>query len=209
MVGRKSIFYTFKNFTKLLKKKNLISIRFVTGEFEGDKKRIDFEKIKKTAEKLKKNNDIETRDKDRLNEQTINKIMEAIRIQLKLESIEDAWILVTGLLQGGGSNLKAGNAVSFSIEEKSLTSHELNKYITQQKKGITIRQFARAISDNVADIALILNLPGDLHRQMKLEYPDLSDSDAVWCSNFQTYNKRCPEHVRLWLVSNYKSRFNR
>lgn len=43
---------------------------------------------------------------------------------------------------------------------------------------------------------------------MRFERPTLSDTEAAWCSNFQTSNPNCPDSVRNWLVSNHRYRFN-
>lgn len=168
----------------------------------------DLNKIRSIAESIKKKN-INVQTTNIFSEEIIEIIMKNIKQKLQLDDIETAWILVTGVLQKGGSNQKAGNAISFTVGEKSLTSHELQKFIKEVIKNGTNRQLAKSIADDVAKIALEFNIPGDLHAQMKFEFPNLSDSDAVWCSNFQTTNPRCPESVRNWLISNYRSRFNK
>ena len=141
--------------------------------------------------------------------ESVKKIIESIVVNLKLNEDETAWILITGVLQLGGSNQKAGNSVSFTVSEYTLTSQQLNNAIKKITKNGTNRQLARSISNEVAQIALALNIPGDLHSQMALECPNLSETEKVWCSNFQTQNPNCPDNVREWLVANYKSRFNR
>ncbi len=42
---------------------------------------------------------------------------------------------------------------------------------------------------------------------MKLEILDVSKDEAIWASDFQTYNPKCPEWVRNWLINNYRKRF--
>lgn len=104
----------------------------------------------------------------------------------------------------GGSNHKSGNAVSYNLGEYSLSPQQLNNFIKKVVNNGTNRQLARTIADEIAEIVLALNIPGDLHTQMLLEYPNLSDTEKIWClSNI------CPENVRKWLVENYRSRFNR
>ncbi len=139
----------------------------------------------------------------------VEKIIENVITNLKLEESETAWILITGVLQLGGSNQKAGNSISFTLGAHTLTAQQLNNIIKKTTKNGTNRQLARSIADEVAQIATSLNIPGDLHSQMALEYPDISETDKVWCSNFQTQNPNCPDLVRDWLVKNYKSRFNK
>jgi len=116
---------------------------------------------------------------------------------------------MTGLLQKGGSNSKAGSSINFSVGEYSLSSRQLNETIKKHSRIGTNRQMARIIADEVAEIALKLNIFGDLHNQMLLEYPNMTDQEKVWCSNFQTTNLKCPENVRKWLVMNYRSRFKK
>lgn len=50
---------------------------------------------------------------------------------------------------------------------------------------------------------------GNLAKTMKMEVSDLSREDAVWASDFQTYNENCPEKVKNWLIKNYRQRFRK
>lgn len=144
-----------------------------------------------------------------LSKEVVTKVIEKIGTVKSIEDPNIVWILVAGVLQRGGSNQKAGNSIVFSFGDYTLTSHDLQNALHTTQKGSTNRQLARTIADEIQQIAAELNLPGDLHSQMRYEYPNLSDSDAVWCSNFQTTNPKCPDLVRDWLVKNYKSRFNK
>jgi len=138
-------------------------------------------------------------------------IIEEINLKLletlKIEDQTTLLILITILLQGGGSNKNAGNSVNAIYEGHTLTSKQLLEIIQQFKKKGTIRQYARGIADEIQTVASILEIEGDLAHQMKLDYPDLSIEDSVWCSNFQTRNPNCPENVRFWLNHNHKKRF--
>lgn len=120
-------------------------------------------------------------------------------------------ILITGLLQSGGSNKNAGNSVSYHFSdtdgEHTLTASQLLNAIKKVDKKATPRQYAKGVASMVAELATFFEIEGDLASQMKLTHPDLSVQDAVWCSNFQTHNPNCPHMVRNWLVENYKSRF--
>lgn len=144
-----------------------------------------------------------------LSKEIINKTMNEVMSKLSLDNIELAYIFVAGLMQKGGSNQKAGNSIHFSFQGKSLSSQEFNKILNNVHKGATNRQFARSIGTDIVNVALAFELPGDLHSQMKLDEPNLTLQESVWCSNFQTQNPDCPDSVRHWLVDNYKDRFNR
>ena len=144
-----------------------------------------------------------------MSEEAISQIISEIKKGLSLESPEHAWILVTGVLQRGGSNVKAGNTINFTFGGKTLSSKDLNNFIKKIEKTATNRQFARSAKETLAQVALELNIPGDLHRQMLLDHPNMSDAEKVWCSNFQTTNATCPDSVREWLVHNFKDRFSK
>jgi len=139
----------------------------------------------------------------------VEQILDSIAEKLTITDNNITLILVAGVLQLGGSNQKSGNAVSYNLGEYSLSSQQLNNFIKKVVKNGTNRQLARTIANEIAEIALAINIPGDLHTQMLLEYPNLSDTEKTWCSNFQTQNPNCPENVRKWLVENFRSRFNR
>ena len=145
-----------------------------------------------------------TRTTSILTQENVESIIEKIK-EKKDVSDTIALALITGIMQNGGSNKNAGQAVSFSIEDKTLSAQELQSYIKSIKSTSTNRQLARALADEIGQIAYSLGLEGDLSNQMRYDHPDLTFEDAVWCSNFQTTNQNCPEIVRDWLVYNYKS----
>ena len=149
------------------------------------------------------------RNSNKFSEETVQTILSEIISTLGIDQPEIAWILIIGVLQTGGSNQKAGNSISYTLNEFTLTSQQLNNIIKKITKNGTNRQLARSIADDIVDISISIDLPGDLHAQMLLEHPDLTNLEKVWCSNFQTQNPNCPDRVREWLVINYKSRFNR
>ena len=159
--------------------------------------------LKKTTKKSNSKN------LNKFTQKEVEQILDLITEKLTITDNNITLILVAGVLQLGGSNQKSGNAVSYNLGEYSLSSQQLNNFIKKIVKNGTNRQLARTIADEIAEIALAINIPGDLHTQMLLEYPNSSDIEKVWCSNFQTQNPNCPENVRKWLVENFRSRFNR
>lgn len=165
---------------------------------------VDIEKLKKIDKhSLKKTTQLESI----LNSKIIEKINEKLSENLRIEEPMILSVLITMLLQGGGSNKNAGNSVSAEFEGYRLTSKQLLEVIQQFKKNGTIRQYARGIANQVHEVADSLELEGDLAQQMRLDHPDLSLGDAIWCSNFQTRNPKCPKNVRSWLNENHKNRF--
>lgn len=173
-------------------------------------KNYDLNKIVELHSELKKNTrKSNSKNLNKFTEDEVIKITNLITESLTIRDDNITMILIAGVLQLGGSNQKAGNAVSYNLGEYSLSSQQLNNFIKKITKNGTNRQLARTLADEIAEIAIALNIPGDLHNQMLLEFPNLSETEKTWCSNFQTQNPNCPENVRKWLVENFRSRFNR
>jgi len=143
-----------------------------------------------------------------LDHDTIENIIDLIKKTKKLNDYETVWILIAGLLQSGGTNKGTWNSIIFTYDNYFLSAQELQSLIKKVKKNATNRQLARTIADQIVEIAIELNISGDLAEQMRYEHPDLSEIEKIWCSNFQTTNPNCPKRVRNWLVFNYKNRFN-
>lgn len=114
-----------------------------------------------------------------IDENTIDKIIEKTKKNLKLSSKEETLILITGLLQEGGSNKNALNSVKFNYNGNVLSAKEFQNTINQIKKNMTNRQFARFIANDIAKIGLLLGIEGDLANQMKYEYPSLTKEEVV------------------------------
>lgn len=114
-----------------------------------------------------------------IDENVIKKIIEETKEKFKLDSKEEALILITGLMQKGGSNKNAINSVKFTYGSYKLSAKEFQNIIQNVKKNITIRQFAKYIANDIAKISLLLELEGDLSNQMRYEYPNLTIEEAV------------------------------
>jgi hypothetical protein len=78
-----------------------------------------------------------------------------------------------------------------------------------KRNGITVRKYARGIRDIVIKVASAYNIAGNLSKNYKLENPSCDSQDLIWVADFQTFseNPAMPEHVRTWLLQNYKNRF--
>jgi len=143
-----------------------------------------------------------------LSESICDEILDKLKEKYQFDDAE-VYVAITVLLQRGGTNKGAGSTIKFTLRDKSLTAQDLQNTVNAVKKNATNRQFARALANEIAQVAVQLNIEGDLANQMRFEFPDLTQEEAAWCSNFQTTNSQCPEKVRNWLVQNYKNRFRK
>jgi hypothetical protein len=145
--------------------------------------------------------------------ETCEKIILEVKKKLEIqnekpEELEFTMILITGLCQSGGTNRNAGGNVSFSVNDKKLTALEFQK-ICEYKGNGTARQFARTMANEIKEFATILELEGDLAKQMRAHNPLITKDQAIWCSNFQSENPSCPIEIREWLIKDRESRFKR
>ena len=139
------------------------------------KSKFDLYKIQQMATNIKKNYQKTVL----IDSNTIDKVIEEIKQKFKLSSKEEAMILITGLLQKGGSNKNALNSVKFTYDNNTLSAKEFQDTIHKIKKNITSRQFAKVIANDIAKVGLLLELEGDLSNQMRYEYPNLTVEEAV------------------------------
>lgn len=165
--------------------------------------KIDFMELQEVKSKT-----ATTRTTSVLSEANVEKIVQRIQ-EKKSVSETVALTLITGIMQNGGTNKTAGQSVSYTVNDATLSAQELQSYVKTIDNKATNRQLARALADEIGMIATELELEGDLAAQMRYDYPELTLEEAVWCSNFQTTNQGCPEIVKDWLVNNYKQRFNK
>jgi hypothetical protein len=135
----------------------------------------DYNKIKQIAINIKEN----YKTSNKIDEKIIDKIIEDVKDKLKIESKEEALLLVAGVLQKGGSNKNALNSVKFKHNNKILSAQELQQIVNKNQKNLTNRQFAKAIANDIAKISLFLEIEGDLSNQIKYEYPNLPLEEAV------------------------------
>lgn len=65
------------------------------------------------------------------------------------------------------------------------------------------------VRDDVIKVAVKHGIEGNLSKNYKLENPGFEEQDLIWVSDFQTFsdNPAMPEHVKHWLLENYRNRF--
>jgi hypothetical protein len=123
----------------------------------------------------------------------------------------DVAVAASHLCQGGATSPKSPDDKKVFVNNISLSNRELKT--SCKKNGVTVRQFARGFKDGIIDNMMVLGWefasPGNLSKQIQIDIPNLSKEELLWASDFQTYNERCPERVREWLLKNYKNRFQK
>jgi len=142
--------------------------------------------------------------------ETCTKIMTLIATEAKSNLPGEVLITVAYLLQRGATSPKTPSSTKFSYGTTTVTVEQIRKACRIEK--VTVRQFARGMKDRILRIMQALGdqaPEGNLAKTMRLDIPKMSKEEAVWASDFQTYNPDCPTRVKNWLVKNYRERFRK
>lgn len=143
--------------------------------------------------------------------QDIDNVIVKILVRKNLPVTEQnyASVLVSSayLLQIGATSPKFATSRKISKFDVELSVGELKEACSGV--GITPRKMARGIRDYILKVAYRYNLKGNLSKNYKLENPNCDRQDLIWASDFQTFseNPSMPDHVRVWLLENFRSRF--
>lgn len=141
----------------------------------------------------------------------IDLVIKHILTEKKLPITQDNYnrvtVTVSHLVQIGATSPKFTTTRQVTDYGVDVKVSDLNNACKQIK--ITVRKFARGIRDTVIYVASRHKIEGNLAKNYKLENPDYDQQDLIWVSDFQTFSKNTsmPEHVKKWLLNNYKNRF--
>ncbi len=170
--------------------------------------KIDFESVQVDTSK---NTEFATINSNMIDKPLANAILLEIYREVAQRSSpvdpSDLVIAVCMLLQKGGTSRQMNANSYYKYATAQVYRHDLSTVLGGKFKKVTARQFARAMAQKIAETALELNIPGNQSKNYQLDFPDATDEDLCWASDFQTFNPNCPEHVRSWLLKNFQKRF--
>ena len=114
---------------------------------------------------------------------------------------------VAHLLQIGATSPKFASTKIISNYGVDIKAGNLREACS--KNQIIVRKFARRIRDQIIKVAQRFNIEGNLFKNYKLENPGFDKQDLICVTDFQTFsnNDAMPEHVKAWLLENYRHRF--
>lgn len=141
----------------------------------------------------------------------INKVLKKIVADKKIkntrENVTKVWLSVLHAVQIGATSPKYADGRTITDYGVSIKVSDLRSAC--KSAGITVRKFVRGVRDDVIKVAVKHGIEGNLSKNYKLENPGFEQQDLVWVSDFQTFsdNPAMPEHVKHWLLENYRNRF--
>ena len=137
----------------------------------------------------------------------INTIMTNKKIPQNQKDYTKVLVTTAHLVQIGATSPKFAESRMVTDYGLDIRAGDLKEAC--KRNGITVRKYARGIRDQVTKVATAYNISGNLAKNYKLENPACDIQDLIWVSDFQTFseNPAMPEHVKTWLLQNYKNRF--
>lgn len=137
----------------------------------------------------------------------VTTVLQTKKIAVTPENFSRALATLAHLVQMGATSPKF--AASRMVTDYGLDIKAGDLRDACNKNGITVRKFARGIRNEVVKVASRFQIEGNLAKNYKIENPSCDAQDLIWVSDFQTFsnNPAMPDHVRQWLLQNYKSRF--
>ena len=136
---------------------------------------------------------------------TAEKIIEKTKENLQLASREEALAVIAILLQQGGTARSCDGNMTITLFDKEVKLADLRKTMKQMSCNKAERKLARTLANEIYEIALIMELPGNLY--LKIQKKDLERKftleEKVWLSDFQSDNEKCPVELRTLIVDTF------
>lgn len=133
--------------------------------------------------------------------------LNAFAEQQKL-NINQATIAVALLFQSGGTAKSCDGNLSVTIFDQTIKLAYLRKALTTAKCKSSERKLARFMSSDIAKIAQVYQLPGNLSKKIIRNHPNrtFTMEEKVWLSDFQVDNESCPEILRNFISETFNQR---
>ena len=132
-------------------------------------------------------------------------VLEEIQEYYELDSREQALTVITLLFHQGGTAKKAEDKLSVSIFGKDFTLGGIRRCVRDAFFTRGERRLARCFADEIHEIAVVLEVPGNLYR--KIQKQDLERTftmeEKAWLSDFQEKNENCPVELRKLILNSF------
>lgn len=159
----------------------------------------------KTKLQNEKNNYVMTRSAT-LQPGVVTEILKKIQEQYKLESVEEAAAVLALLFQQGGTARSCDGNMSVTIFGTEIKLSNIRKILKQNSCNRGERKLARSLANQLYEISLVLELPGNLYN--KIQKKDVSRNfminEKVWLSDYQSDNENCPAELRNLILETFR-----
>lgn len=158
------------------------------------------------------NTKIEVRDRvdKAISQESFQKILNDIKNHYNVEE-HVALLGLFATLQAGGTNKNRRSNVKITIQNISFESKTINKFITNNLRDFTPRQFAVYFRNQIFHVSKKQNITGNAFVSLRRQYSHLLteavEDEKFWASDFQLDNEQCPEYIRAALRQRYNDKF--
>jgi hypothetical protein len=142
----------------------------------------------------------------KLQRKTAEKIIERTKENLQLNSREEALAVIAILLQQGGTARSCDGNMTITLFDKEIKLADLRKTLKQMSCNKAERKLARTLANEIYEIALIMELPGNLYLKIQKENLErkFTVEEKIWLSDFQSENENCPVELRTLITETFK-----
>lgn len=124
------------------------------------------------------------------------------------ENLNRAILGIVELSLRGGTSPKFSESATSSISRPIIISQKQFKESCIKNKTTT-RKVARALKHEAIAVAKAFEIPGNLSKAYKLQNPNASLDELIYCNDFFTFSfeTEMPTSVHEFLLENYNARF--
>jgi hypothetical protein len=140
----------------------------------------------------------------------VTDILKKIEKQHNLNTQEEAIAVLALLFQQGGTARSCDGNMAVKIFDQEFKLSNIRKILKNCSCAKGERKLARSLANEIKEIALIMELPGNLYN--KIQKQNLSKKftleEKIWLSDFQSDNENCPAELRTLILETFKKKKN-
>ena len=118
----------------------------------------------------------------------VQTILDTVKTDLGLADNNQAIAAIAVLFQQGGTARSCDGNMTIKLFNKDIKLATVRKSIKNSGFNKGERKLARSMADDIQQVCLKLQLPGNLYQKIKRQNPDykFNDEDPMWLSDFQS-----------------------
>lgn len=109
------------------------------------------------------------------------------------------------MAQQGATARGCDGNLSATIFGNDFKLAQLRKILRSKGLGKSERKLARALAQELFQISLCLDIPGNLSGKISQKDPSVkfTRDELIWMSDYQAYNQNCPDKIRTLLLDSF------
>jgi len=139
---------------------------------------------------------------------TSQKILQEIKNKYKLESDEEGLVVVTIFAQQGATAKNCDGNMTIQFLGNNIKLAEIRKIFNSNGAKSGMRKFCRSFDQDIFNIAILLDLPGNLYQKISKMNPNrnFTDKDKAALSDFQSNNEEISQDLRQLIQESFNNK---